>query len=258
MTEGTLGRRVPTDWKHVEKYPIRRLMKESVQTTERTLALPKQYIPYYDQGSEGACVGFGSSWMMSILNRHRYDARRLYLEAQKMDEWSDTPPEEGTSVRAGLDVLRKVGHWRYVQGFVHRPGYFNNDPELTEGIEENRWATTVDEIRTAISSGVPVVIGVNWYRNFDRPMKYKGEWWIGRDSDLGTLRGGHCTCLFKTSDRRGAFGMVNNWGQDYPRVWISYEVIERLIREDGEVGLVVDRLDPRHFTITGTVTPPAA
>jgi hypothetical protein len=49
--------------------------------------------------------------MMSLLNRKRYDAGWLYHEAQRIDEW---PGEDydGTSVRAGMDVLRTEGHRR--------------------------------------------------------------------------------------------------------------------------------------------------
>ena len=55
-------------------------------------------------GHEGACVGFGISRLASHLNRKLYDGFWLYHEAQKIDEW---PGEDydGTSVRAGLDIL---------------------------------------------------------------------------------------------------------------------------------------------------------
>lgn len=99
---------------------------------------------YYDQGQEGACVGFGISRMMTLLNRRRYDALWLYREAQKVDEW---PGEnyDGTSVRAGLDVLRERGHRRVwgEESWAARP---------IEGISENRWATSVAEILTCLQS----------------------------------------------------------------------------------------------------------
>lgn len=42
----------------------------------------------------------------------------------------------------------------------------------------------------------PVVIGVNWYVEFDRPQKdSQGYWWVARDGKLTTVRGGHCVCL---------------------------------------------------------------
>jgi hypothetical protein len=44
-------------------------------------------------------------------------------------------------------------------------------------------------------------------------------------------------------DRLGAVGLLNSWGRDgYPHVvWMPDATLDRLIREDGEVGLVVDR-----------------
>jgi hypothetical protein len=44
-------------------------------------------------------------------------------------------------------------------------------------------------------------------------------------------------------DRLGAVGILNSWGRDgYPHVvWMPDAALDRLIREDGEVGLVVDR-----------------
>lgn len=98
---------------------------------------------FYDQGAEGACVGFALSRMMSLLNRQRYDARWLYHEAQLVDDWDDTPPEEGTSGRAGCDILRNVGHRRVRSGVALAP-----DP--TFGIIENRWAQSVYEIATCL------------------------------------------------------------------------------------------------------------
>lgn len=99
---------------------------------------------FYDQGSEGACVGFGESRMMSLLNRKRYDARWLYHEARKVDEW---PGEDydGTSLRAGFDILRTVGH-RRKWGPVTLP------PMEREGIAANRWLLSVDEIMAVLGT----------------------------------------------------------------------------------------------------------
>lgn len=230
-----LGRRIPTDWQHVTKYPMRHLATAPA-TVEKVLKDAAGWWDFYDQGSEGSCVGFGASRMMSILNRRRYAARWLYGEAQLVDEWSDTPPSEGTSVRAGMDVLRLRGHSRVYRS---RTG----SPLLSEGIQENRWAATVDEIRFSISQGVPVTLGVNWYRNFDGPVWRPGnEWWIGQGS-LGAVRGGHALCCFGASDKRQAVALANSWGRDYPRkAWLPYSVLLRLLNEDGEATLVTDRL----------------
>ena len=230
MTAKGLGRRAPSDWEHVRKYPV--MLNRTVGEVEKVLTLIKSYRRDYDQGVEGACVGFSSSWMMSLLNRRKYHASWLYREAQKIDEW---PGEDydGTSVRAAMDVLRLQGHRRVYDQKVREP-----DPK--EGIDRNRWATTVDEVRGNIAAGTPVVLGVNWYSDFDEPERKWREYWIG-EGDLGQVRGGHAICCYGASDRRQAVKLVNSWGMGYPTVWLPYETLGRLINEDGEAALVADR-----------------
>jgi hypothetical protein len=149
---------------------------------------PSSWWDYYNQGAEGACVGFGSSRMMSLLNRKRYDARWLYKEAQLVDEWGSTPPEEGTSVRAGMDILRKRGHR------IRRDGV-SGPVRAVEGIAANRWATSVDQV-------------------------------------LDVLGYGHLNYV----------DILNSWGRGYPHlVRMPVTVLDRLLREDGEMTLVTDR-----------------
>lgn len=246
MTEFSLGRRVPNDFDHITKYPMRAAISFTITTVEKKLLLPYWH-KEHDQKSQGSCVGHGSSMMMSILNElqaraavikpytHRYDPRWLWDQAKIIDEWSDTNPgdNEGTSVRAACDVLRTQGHVLVYRGK-------NQLVNASEGISTNRWATTVDEIRTAIAAGLPLSIGINWYSNFDRPILKGSEYWIG-EGNLGSIRGGHCLCLYGASDKRQAFILKNSWGQSYPLVWIPYTTVERLISEYGEFALVTDK-----------------
>lgn len=236
-----LDRRIPTDFSHVQKYPASAVLRRTVAVVEKMFSLPKRYHGVYDQGAEGACVGFGQSIMMSILNRKLYDAYWLYREAQAVDEWNDTPPEQGTSLRAGFDVLRDRGH-RQLWGGQARP------PKVDEGIVEvNRWLQSADEARTAIASGLPVNIGINWYDSFYAPRAKKvtvnrTEYWVGADVNWGPIVGGHCITIAGASDRRQAFALLNSWGESYPwPVWLPYAAFNRLMSEQGEAAIVTDR-----------------
>lgn len=209
-------------------------------TVNRRLNLPRQYIPRYDQGIEGACVGFAWSWAMSILNRRFYAARKLYVEAQYIDPWTDTPPEAGTSVYSGAQVLLTQGHWRFARGLTFPLA-------AAEGIQGFRLAMTVDELRHAISEGRPFVLGVNWYSDFDEPKwtdpgKGGSRWWIGLNPErLGRQRGGHAICCFGARDDIDAFVLVNSWGVNYPIVQVPYNTVARLLSEDGEAIIPIDR-----------------
>lgn len=234
---GPLGRRVPTDWRHAERWPLTAATipakpvpvtigvswYENFDSPQRdsrgrwwighgdlgsvrgghcvclepgdpAVGMGEQdtdsWWAFYDQGAEGACVGFGSSRMMSLLNRKRYNAPWLWDRAKEADEWPDTNPgdDNGTSVRAAMDVLRN-GH--ALAGTTAQ--------RLSEGITANRWATKVEQV-------------------------------------LGALRS-------PASERMGAVRVLNSWGKEgYPhRVWLPLDVLQRLLDEDGEATVVVDR-----------------
>lgn len=133
---------------------------------------------FYDQGMEGACVGFSFSRSMSLLNTKRYDGRWLYKNAQLVDEWEDTPPEEGTSLDAGARVLMNQGH----KGYRRLPdgSFIENPVSLLEGISAYRWAASVDEVLSTLQSPVADQLGAipllnSWGVNYPRKVWLPGE-----------------------------------------------------------------------------------
>ena len=235
-----LGRLVSKDLSHIEKYPFS--LSATVATIERTLPLPSWHSSW-DQGREGACVGFGNSMMMTIRNNlsaasegdHRYDPLWLWNTAKTIDGFTHTDPNDGTTVHAAAQILNQQGHVKVVSG-VDKP------VSLHEGIAAYRWATSVDDVRNAIALQLPVAIGVNWYTNFDTPVRVSQgvEYWIGKHA-LGAIRGGHCVCIYGASDKRQAVAIKNSWGTSYPLVWMPYKTVTRLIKEQGEFAVITDR-----------------
>jgi len=237
---------IPADWEHVEKYPYRALQPAIPQVAERALVLPSWHWTH-DQGSEGACEGHGNAMMMSILNKKRYDPFELYYEGRRNDEW---PGEDydGTSGRAVCKVLQQRGPCVGQQFVQTNDGVHPKktlSPSTTDGIQRYRWATTVDEMRAALNDGNPIAIGINWYRQFDPNglVKRGTDWWIDETKQLGSsdIRGGHCVCLYRVSDKNQAFRVKNSWGKDYPLVWLPYKTMETLLSQYGEAALITDR-----------------
>lgn len=256
-TDVRLGRFIPDNFDHVEKYPYAAIAPESVSNVEKSMRLPSWHWTH-NQGSEGSCVGHGVGMERAITNTAqnivlnklgiktaRYDTIDIWNMAKKIDPWPNTNPgdDNGTSVHAGYDVARTLG-LRPVKSMVLR----NDVPtpvgeglrSLDSGTSANRWATTVDQMRTGIAAGLPVTIGINWYSNFDTPVQSGREFWIGKGS-LGSIRGGHCVCLYGASDTRQAFLLKNSWGKSYPLVWLTYAAMTKLLSEQGEAALVTDR-----------------
>jgi hypothetical protein len=158
---------------------------------------------FYDQGAEGACVGFGWSRCMTILNAgEHYAARWLWDRAKETDEWPQTKPgdDEGTSVRAAGNVLSNKGHvsWDHVKSHGDHIARGTCTPARNDGIVRYRWATSVDQVHLMLQNG--------------------------------------------KANRLGAVPVLNSWGTNYPhRVWMPDDVLARLIKEDGEVAIPTDR-----------------
>lgn len=160
---------------------------------------------YYNQGTEGRCVEFATLRAMSLHNRGRYDitSRWHYHEMQRIDYWAGgsypgaSPQYEGTSVDAGLNVMRRYG--AIPAKLFGRPISPEEAPSLVkpaEGIAAFRWALTWDDVRAAL--GVP-------------------DWLPG-------------------------VPMLNSWGNGYPKETLLLdEAGARILREDGEFGLITDR-----------------
>ena len=238
MTDFPLGRLESKTLDHLQTWALN--VPVTASNVEVILPLPI-WAPGWDQGRQGACVGYGSSMLMSLENNrtaategdHRYNPEWLWTEAKKIDGFKHTDPNDGTTVHAAAQVLKARGHVKVVGGH-------DQPVSLHEGISAYRWANTVDDVRGALALGLPMSIGVNWYSNFDKPLNVGSEKWIGT-GPLGTIRGGHCVCIYGASDKRQAVAIKNSWGASYPLVWMPYSTVTRLLKENGEFVVITDR-----------------
>lgn len=247
IVHGRLGRTAPPDFDHVAKHPYRPVHRGLVHA-EQTVHVDEALVPIYDQGDLEACTGFSSTWAMSILHdQHEFDPVKLWEQAKLEDAFPENnaaSDNAGSTVRAAMHVLRTKGH-------VPSTGTDPKDEGLEiaadsewireDGVTAYHWATTVDQIRAAVSShgGRPVVFGINWYAAFDAPETVNGEHWIGRyTTNLGAIEGGHAICCTGVSDQRQAVQLTNSWGPKYPQVWLPYHTVEQLLSEDGECAVM--------------------
>jgi len=188
-----------------------------------------------DQGSEGACVGFG--WMAEFLATpaapipqpprqatEKY-ANNVYQTAKKIDEF---PGEnyEGTSVLAGAKVMK-------ARGFI----------------KSYRWAFNMDAVRNAIIQEGPVVIGIPW-----KDGMYETDA-NGVVKVTGKLVGGHCLTLtgydpaMKIGSRTyEVYRWRNSWGTSYGTGgsgYIKAADLAKLLRGVGEACVPIGRQVPK-------------
>ena len=202
-------------------------ISEKIRSTPRRVDTIWDIGPILDQGSEGACVGFGwtaqtlASPFKSDLNKSKSlksprepepFALHVYKEAQKVDKW---PGEEysGTSVLAGAKTMKTLG---FVTAYA--------------------WAFNVDDIVNSIIAKGPVVLGIPWHSGM-----YKAPGGVLKVS--GKKVGGHCIVAvgFKASSQK--FGgkssiiLQNSWGEDWGvegLAEIEVSELEKLMSSGGE------------------------
>lgn len=189
--------------------------------------------PILDQGNLGSCVGNSAAeWLncgATVKNRrvgkltgrrsptaylNEVDAVNIYARATQFDEWTDQqyPPEDcGTS---GLGAAKALQFYGFITAYQH---------------------TFTFESFLATLQAQPVMIGINWY-----------------DSFMATWPDGHIRLGAKDTDPVGGHEVLvrgidwaqqriqcrNHWTKKWGRngdFYISFDLIERLLKEDGDV-----------------------
>ena len=230
MTERILDWRSRHD-PESRKYGIRPLLQQ--RNVNRVAKFWEEGI-VLDQGSEGACVGF--AWTGELLAEPESPkkqpsfsyanslARSFYHEAKKIDQW---PGEnyEGTSVLAGAKIMQRMGF-----------------------IGEYRWCFGIDDVRGAIISEGPVVIGIPWFDGMYDTLP-GGLVKLG-----GKSTGGHAILLTGYSPRMRfgdrsyeVFRWRNSWGDDYGiggSGFIQAKDLEKLLSQGGEACVPMQREIP--------------
>lgn len=180
---------------------------------------------FLDQGQEGACVGFACAHELAArpveIKVGDALARSIYLDAQRIDPWPGgaypgaKPYYEGSSVLAGAKVLQR-------RGFI--PQY--------------RWAFGLQDLILSVGYLGPAIIGVNWY---------EGMFNTGSDHFVrikGDAVGGHAIMVRGVSVSQKSFTLHNSWGTGwgrYGQAFISWADMERLLHEDGEAVIPLNR-----------------
>jgi hypothetical protein len=180
-----------------------------------------------DQGTEGACVGFGITHELAAMPAEvfgltaDYARTMIYWEAQKIDGMPGgaypgaKPRYEGTSVLAGLKVAQKLG-W----------------------MESYRWAFGIDDLILGVGHNGPAVLGIPWYEGMSRPDSN------GVVKPIGKCVGGHCIMVREVNLLKEEFRLPNSWGRRWGidgECFISFQDIARLLHEDGEAVFFVGR-----------------
>lgn len=181
----------------------------------------------FDQGQQGACVGFAMAHELVARPKEikhlsaAFAQKKIYWEAQKIDPWEGgsypgaAPAYEGTSVLAGVQILKKLGY-----------------------IEQYRWAFGLNDLVMAVGYSGPAVLGVPWYEGMFKPHS------CGYLHTDGQKAGGHAILCKGVDVKARTFTLHNSWGSawgNHGDALISWTEMEKLLHEQGEAVIPVGR-----------------
>jgi len=193
--------------------------------------------PVGDQDMQGSCVGWAVGYAATgILAYSKFnnwsDARRspnyVYNQIKMSNDCLS-----GTTTKAGLDLAKSQG----VCSYILMP-YVINDcmtlPNNAQKLDASyntvlSWSTLsrndASGIKQALDLGYPVVVAFQVYTSFDN-MWYSGGIW---DTNTGTSRGSHATCIIGYDDTKQMFKVQNSWGTsggDNGCFWVTYNLVQ--------------------------------
>jgi hypothetical protein len=208
-----------------------------------------------DQGQQGSCVGWGSTY-----------AARTILESvttgQDPDKIAFSPAYtynqigledcQGTYINKAMDLLTNNGSVPYKEfpydenSCSKQPdNYIKKDAAQYRMKGANRLSISGDDytidvnaIRENLAHNAPVVIGMMVGGSFMQEMEGK-DVWMPRSGDYDQNGfGGHCMCIIGYDDRYfeqdGAFLVQNSWGPKWGkkgRAWVSYKDVVNFATE---------------------------
>ena len=182
---------------------------------------------HFNQGTEGACVGFAIGHELAARPAeirgldYDYLLKDIYWEAQKIDPWAGgsypgaSPRYAGTSVLAGVKV-------------AHELGYCN----------EYRWAFNTDDLLYGLGRNGPAILGIPWFDSMYRPDKR------GFVKPTGNLVGGHAILARAINVKKGYVTLRNSWGKGWGKngdCYVTFEDLDKLLQQNGEACFLMRR-----------------
>lgn len=165
--------------------------------------------PLLDQGFTSGCVGYsiaGIAGAAPVRNTILGDG--VYWLALRVDEF-EGEDDEGTSIRAGLKVIEKLGL-----------------------IDKYLWAWDLDSVVSYLLNDGPVLLATYWFEGMNE-INTKGF-----VEPTGELVGGHAYYLRGVNVRQRRVTMRQSWGpwgiNDSGDAYISFDALDELLTNEGE------------------------
>lgn len=171
----------------------------------------------WDQGQLGSCTGHGTIGGVVFLNpENMYSRLEAYYNGRKIE--GDVDQDGGAQIADVVTGLIDTGvaieaDWPYDPStFAHPPKGLKKDAKLK--IVNPARVADLDDLKSCLAEGFPVIIGFSVYDNFESPeMAKTGILTMPGPND--ELLGGHCVLVIGYDETTQQVFVRNSWGTDW-------------------------------------------
>ncbi len=230
---GGLGRRVPTDWDHVEKFPLKAVGPEAAYgpAVWGINWYSRFDYPVYDSDTQEYWIGTDVNNLG--YNEGGHAIAQPFLGAGDLDRWYHWYDQGQTPHCVGFSLSRAMS-------WLNRR-FYDADWLYYEAQKVDEWDGE-DYDGTSVRGGCRILNTVGHRRIYDGETLnaslvhgIEAYRWITNVDDVLEVVGG-------SQKERGAITLRNSWGTSYPqKVWMPAETAQRLLDEDGELAVFTDR-----------------
>lgn len=238
--------------KRITQLPIQQKLAPKLNPIKIKYTL-LDFAPYrLSQGRQGSCVGWATAYAgVSISYRVLYGDSLTFSPSFLYNNIKIEHCDSGAYIEDALDFIVDIGSVPFNKFFYdetecHRLGD-HTDLKLAREYKVRGWASlkestekvSLESIKQHISNQIPVVISFKIPKNSNGSSTFYEldgkEFWQPEPQDYSTQNFGyHAMCVIGYDDTKGAFQIMNSWGDGFGIqgiIWVRYNDFQQFARE---------------------------
>lgn len=194
-----------------------------------TLAVP----PVGNQGGEGSCVAWGTTFAGRSINWHKTHVAaystsvNIFSPEYVYNQIKISNCASGSYVTSGLNLLKSQGACRW-SIMPYTDGTCSTYPTTAQKTDAANYkiagystvTRTTAAIKAQLAAGNPVIVA----GQVNSAFQYLANGAV-LSTFSGSSLGGHCYCVVGYDDTKGAFKFMNSWGTGWASAgfgWVKY------------------------------------
>lgn len=182
--------------------------------------------PIWNQGALGSCTAFAIAGAIGTLENKMkvpyFDPSELFIYYNERLMEGSVNQDSGAMIRDGIKSVAKVGvcankDWPYkISQFKVKPSPGAYKTALANTVDKyEKVAQDQQSLKSALSSGYPVVVGFSVYESFESASVAKTGKVPLPNIKKEQLLGGHAVTLIGYDDKLGVWNLRNSWGTSW-------------------------------------------